>query len=91
VWYIKFANDQRARVTFKDRPVKEKLLKAEVAVCFNIICENHKQTPKYIKREVDGNSKQSCNPRRLAIKYTLTQELKFLYMEKEGTTYSLTA
>ena len=62
--------------------MKEKLLKVNVAVWFNKIYENHKQTPKYIRREVDGNSKQSCNPRRLVIKYTLTQELKFLYMEK---------
>ena len=46
------------------------------------ICKNHKLTTKYIKSEVDGNSKPSCNPRRLATKYTLTQELKFLCVQK---------
>jgi hypothetical protein len=46
------------------------------------ICNNHQLTPKYIEGEVNGNGKQSCNARRLAIKYALTQELKFPCMKK---------
>lgn len=79
----KSANVQQAQVTNNFNNIKEKLLKTNAAIWVNKICKNHQLAPKYIKIEVNGNNKQSYDTINLAIKYRLSQELTFLYMQKQ--------
>jgi hypothetical protein len=78
----KFAKAQQAQVTNNFKNIKEKLLKTNAAIWFNKICKNHQPAPKYIKNQSKWQQ-QSYDTIKLAIKYRLSQELKFLYMQEQ--------
>jgi len=77
-------NVKQAQVVYNFKNAKEKLLKTTADIWFNKICKNHQLTRKYIKIEVNGNNKQSCNTKKLALKGRLNQELELRYKKKQN-------
>ena len=49
-------NAQQARIIHHYKNTKEKLLKANAAVCLNKVCRLQHLIPKYIQTEVNGNN-----------------------------------
>jgi inorganic pyrophosphatase/exopolyphosphatase len=79
---IKFANVKQAKYTHEYKNVKEKLHKMNADIWFNKMCKAYNVTPKYINIKVSGKNKQSQNTLQTAVKYRITQELKFLCTKK---------
>jgi hypothetical protein len=48
------------------------------------MCKAYNVTPKYTNKEVNGKSKQSENTLQAAVKYRITQVVKFLCTKKQA-------
>jgi hypothetical protein len=74
---VKIINAQQARISYNYKNITEKLLKTNSAIWFNKICRQEQLHPNYIHINVNGPSKQSSNTKKAAIRYRLTQEIKY--------------
>jgi hypothetical protein len=79
---VKIINAQQARVSYNYKNIKEKLLKTNSAIWLNKICRQEQLKPNYIHINVNGPSEQSSNTKKAAIRYRLSQDIKFLYRKK---------
>jgi hypothetical protein len=77
-----FANAKQAKCTHRYKNIKTKLHNTTADIWFNKMCKVYNVTPKYINIKVNGKNKQNHNTLQAAIKYRITQELKFLYAKK---------
>jgi hypothetical protein len=84
--YIKIIDSQQVIMYNIYKNTKLKLLKNNAAVRYNTICKAKQLTAKYIQIEVNGNNIQSKKTKTAATKYRLTEEIKFLYCEKQKQT-----
>jgi hypothetical protein len=62
--------------------IKEKLHKTKASIWFNKICKTEQLSPNYIHITVNGNNQKSTKTKNMAIKYRLTQEIKYLFKKK---------
>ena len=53
------------------------------AIWYNKTCQIKRLTPNYINIRVNGNNTRSQKTKNTAIRYRISQELKFLYIEKQ--------
>jgi hypothetical protein len=76
---IKFVSAQQARIIYKYRNTKEKLLRTNASIWFNKTCKAEHLQPRYINIKVNGNNRRSHNTKNAALKYRIDLELKHLY------------
>ena len=62
---------------------KLKLLKTKAAVWFNKICRNNHLRPKYISLNINGHTQQVRRTEANAIRFRISQEIKFQYKKKQ--------
>jgi hypothetical protein len=79
---MKIINAQQAKVFYNYENIKEKLLKTNSAIWFNKVCRQEQLQPIYTHVNVSGTSRQSNNTKKAAVRYRLSQEIKFLYRKK---------
>ena len=65
---IKFVSAQQARIVYKYRNTKEKLLRTNASIWFNKTCKAERLQPRYINMKVNGNNRRSHNTKNAAVK-----------------------
>jgi hypothetical protein len=80
---IKFVNAQQAKLYNIYKNTKLKLLKMNVAICFNKICLDTYLRPNYIGFKIDGHKQQDKKTAANAIRFRINQEVKFQYKRKQ--------
>ena len=80
---LKFVNAKQANIIYEYKNIRRKLYKTNAAIWFNKTCRLKEIKPKYIGIKINGNNKQCHNTTKMAIKYRINQEIKFLYTKKQ--------
>jgi len=76
---VKFTDAQQAKPYNNYKNTKLKLLKTNAAIWFNKICRNNCLRPKYISLKINGHARQDRRTEANAIRFRITQEIKFQY------------
>jgi hypothetical protein len=80
---IKCTSAQQAKPYNNYTNTKVKLLKTKAAIWFNNVCRNDRLRPKYISLKINGHAQQDRRTKTNAIRFRITQEIKFQYKKKQ--------
>ena len=80
--HIKFVCAKQAKTIHEYKSLKRRLYKTTAAIWYNKTCREEHLTPKYISIKINGNSRQCTNTVKIATRYRVNQEIKFLYIKK---------
>jgi hypothetical protein len=80
---MKFINAQQARPYNNFKNTKLKLLKTNAAIWYNKICRDKQLKPAYVNIKLKGNRQQDRNTENNAIRFRISQEIKFLHKKKQ--------
>jgi hypothetical protein len=77
---LKFIDARQAKEIYQYKNIQNKLRRTTAAIWYNKLCRNTNLTPNYVHIKVNGDNKQSRNTLKMAEKFCLNQEIKFLYL-----------
>jgi len=80
--HIKFVCAKQAKTIHEYKSLKRRLYKTTAANWYNKTCREKHLTPKYISIKINDNSRQCTNTLKIATRYRINQEIKFLYIKK---------
>jgi hypothetical protein len=85
---IEIINAQQARLNNIYKNTKLKLLKTNAAIWFNKICRDRQLKLKYISFKINGRKQQDKRTTTNAIRFCISQEIKFFYTRRNSTSTS---
>jgi hypothetical protein len=74
---LKFIGAKQAKEIYQYKNILSKLYKMTAAIWYNKLCRNKNMTPNYV-HIINGGNKQSRNTLKIAEKYRIHKEIKFL-------------
>jgi hypothetical protein len=80
---IRIMDAERANLLNNFKNTKGKLLKTNAAIWFNKMCKIRQVKPNYVNTIIKGRKQQDKKTASQAIRYRITQEIKFLYRKKQ--------
>jgi hypothetical protein len=80
--YIKFVCAKQAKDIHAYKNIKRRLYRTSAAIWINKTCKIKQLTPAYMAIKINSNNQQDRNTLRMATAHRLSQEIKFLHINK---------
>jgi hypothetical protein len=80
---VRIMDAERASLLNNFKNTKGKLLRTNAAIWFNKMCKIRQLKPNYINIRISGKKQQDKRTTTQAIRYRITQEIRFLYCKKQ--------